>query len=102
MNELQKQEFLQGNLLVKLKGVEDVVEFVKYCILNNIKYDKNLNEPAKYVKQNTVYFAVNSRDSGQVQIIRGDNIPYTDFRYSVYIPFDPKLDNSVNKLISWI
>ena len=102
MNELQKQEFLQGNVIVKLKDVEDVVEFVKYCILNNIKYDKKLNEPAKYVKQNTVYFAVNSRDSGQVQIIRENHIPYTDFRYFEHIPFDPKPDNSVNKLMSWI
>lgn len=102
MDELQKEMFLHGNIIVKLKGVEDVIEFVKYCILNNIKYDKNLNDPTRYVKQNTVYFAVNNIYNGQVQIIKENNIPYSDFRDTIYIPFDPKPDNSANKLISWI
>ena len=102
MNELQKQDFLEGNLLIKLKGAEDVVKFVEYCVLNNIKYDKNLNNPTKFVKQNTTYFAANNIENRQVQIIKEANIPYSNFRYCLYVPFDSNLNNSVNELISWI
>ena len=102
MNELQKQDFLEGNLLIKLKGAEDVVKFVEYCVLNNIKYDKNLNNPTKFVKQNTTYFAANNIENRQVQIIKEANIPYSNFRYCLHVPFDSNLSNSVNELISWI
>ena len=87
MNELQKQDFLEGNLLIKLKGAEDVVKFVEYCVLNNIKYDKNLNNPTKFVKQNTTFLG-NMTESQIVKCVNDilKEIQNKEQYYSIMLP----------------
>lgn len=99
MNEEQLNKFLNGELHVILKGLDEVKDFIKYCRQHNIKCYRGIKSTIP---------KINYSDNIYVCTIKNR---ITFFHQSVYSPFykptiihfsNNKVNNNTNKLTSWI
>lgn len=102
MNEKQLNQFLNSQLVIRLKDLGELKPFFDYCNNLNFKYDEEIVDNIFILSDGYIY-AIYNFYNGCVSFYK---VRSSDFKESIkIIDFDDiktNISNTVNKLISWI